>query len=208
MNKTQKPLMLAYILFLIISLLYHGVSSVLNIEFLAWERILVATTIASYFFTCSSACKFFVKIDTNTLNFANEHLKLSKQLRNKEENALVDEENKKALLKSGQEVIDYTTKIIMDTEKSIRKHTRRSFWYDVIGYLLFFCTITISPIYNFLIPAEEVVTLTAFVLILLIEYVESTYVAKVETAQQALLDGVKSSLKFFDEYNEQNKSQQ
>ncbi len=207
MNKTQKPLMLAYILFLIISLLYHGVSSVLGIEFLAWERILVATTIASYFFTCSSASKFFVKIDTNTLNFANEHLKLFKQLRKKEETSHVDEEDKKALLESGQEVIDCTTKIIIDTEKNIRKHTRQSFWCDVIGYLLFFCIITMSPIYNFLIPAEEVVTLTAFILILLIEYVESTYVVRVETAQQALIENAKSSLKFFDEYNEQNKPQ-
>ncbi len=204
MNKSQKPLMLAYILFLIVSLIYHAISSIFGFEFLAWDRILVATTIASYAFSCSSASKFFIKIDTNTLDFAKKHLELSKQLKCKEQESIVEKEKKKAILESGQQVIDCTIDIILKTEKDIKKRVKQAFWCDVIGYLMFFCIITISPIYVFLASGEEIFTLIAFVLILLIEYAESTYVIKIENSHEALLNSVKSSIKHIDEYNEQH----
>ncbi len=203
MNKTQKPLMLAYILFLIVSLLYHSISSIFNIEFSAWERILVGTTIASYFFTLSSSYKFFIKTDTNTLNFAEEHLELSKQFITKEMGSCLTDEEKKYLLESENELIDHFKGIISKTEKDIKKNKRKVFWCDVIGYLLFFCIITISPIYSFLSMAEETFTLAAFIFILIIEYAESVYKVRVEDVQKKILNSTKSAMRTVDEYNKQ-----
>ena len=62
MNKSpQKPLLLAYIIFLFIALGYHFIADLMGWQFSTWKSIVVAATIASYAFSMSSLIKFFTK---------------------------------------------------------------------------------------------------------------------------------------------------
>lgn len=50
--------MLAYIIFLLICVVYYYASTVFKFEFSEWNRIVVAVTISSYFFSMSTLYKY------------------------------------------------------------------------------------------------------------------------------------------------------
>lgn len=207
MQKTQKPLMLAYIIFLFVSIIYYAVSSIVGFEFQEWQRVVVAATISSYAFSVSSGYKFIVRSKNNLLNFLKERLELLKQLHIKESVIFIGEENneqlnkeKEELLKLNQESIKNVTDAISNREKSIQKNTKTAFCYDVIGYLLFFCIFAFQPVYNFFKSSQETYTLFAFIMILIVEYVESTYTVKFEENYKQLNTQIKETLNKVEKY--------
>lgn len=199
MIKQQKPLLLAYIIFLFISIIYHVVSSLFQFEFSEWQRIVVAATIASYAFSVSSGYKFLAKSSANLLAFSKERLELLKDLNAKESMVFTDDEKREDLLKTIQICIEKSKESISQREKEIHKFTKITFSCDVIGYLLFFCIFAFRPLYDSLKSSQEIITLFAFIMILLVEYAEATFMTKIEERYRTLNEQIKENIKNIEE---------
>lgn len=79
-DKTRNPLMLAYIIFLCICGIYQVISGACELEFPMWQRVVVATTIASYFFSLCSISKLTAKTSKKVLEYTEEQNSLYKEL--------------------------------------------------------------------------------------------------------------------------------
>lgn len=195
MNKSpQKPLLLAYIIFLFIALGYHSIAGLMGWQFSTWESIVVAATIASYAFSMSSLIKFFAKKNRTYLQLLNQYLDLAKQLRKTEVNVVSECANKEKLLESGEDIIHTTINFISSLEKQIRKNDKISFAFDVAGYLVFFCILSFDAIFNFFYPMQEFFTLVAFIIILTIEYIESVQSVKYENTFNILIKNTQDTI--------------
>ena len=192
MKKTQKPMMLAYLIFLFICICYYMVSGIFGLEFAAWNRVVVAATIASYFFSLGSMDKLLVKLETTNINGFEEEMLLLKKIQNKERELPVDLQMKQELLSEMDQWIKETDASVMQGRKELRKHERKAFWNDVLGFLVFFCIIVFDFLYKFFSISQEVYTLAAFVVVIAIEYLESTKIAFYEEIRRNTIDKTKA----------------
>ncbi len=193
--------MLAYIIFLFVSILYYVICLIFGFEFQEWQRIVVAATIASYAFSISSGYKFLARLNANLLEFSKERLELLKQLHTKKI-AIFAEGDKDEPLNLNHPVIKNIVTSIEKREQLLQKNTKTAFWYDVVGYLLFFCVFAFRPIYEVIKSLQEGLTLLAFIMILLVEYVESTYAAKYEENYKEFNTQIKETIKQFEKHTE------
>lgn len=201
MHKQKNPLMLAYIIFLIIALVYYAVAYIFHFEFHSWESIIVAATIASYAFSLSSISKCLLKQNQQYSELLNRYLELSKKQQKIENTVLSDCENKEKILQNGKEIIDNTIKLISLTDKEVRKNERISFLLDVGGYLVFFCIICFNTLCNVFCPIQDVFTLLAFVIILIVEYIEKVITTKYEEIFNILIKNTQDTIQHLEDEN-------
>lgn len=194
MNKNQKPLMLAYILFLLISVFYYMASRIWNFEFSTWERIVVATTIASYSFALASMPKYMYKLNKRHIDLLTEYLLLAKKLHEKEEETFPEGADKDFVLSNGKDIIDKTATLILKKEKSCKKCESLSFLLDASGFLLFFCVFGFEFIFNIFVQVQEIWTLWAFIIILIVDYLEAMQANKYEEIYTVLIKSTKDTL--------------
>ena len=204
MSKThQNPLLLAYIIFLFIALNYRIVAYLLGWQFSTWGSIIVAATIASYAFSMSSLIKFLAKKNRTYLQLLNQYLDLSKQLRKKEANVVAECADKEKLLESGENIIHQTVNLISSLEKQVGRDDKISFAFDVSGYLVFFCILSFNVIFDFFYPMQEFFTLVAFIIIFLIEYIESIQSVKYENTFNILIKSTQDTIDHLKNKNEE-----
>lgn len=198
-KKAKNPLMLAYIFFLVIALLYHVVADMVDFEFEAWQRIIVAVTIASYAFSLGSLRKSTIKYQEMHLKLLNEYLPLVKKLKKKESAVLSEGTDKDELLQLSSKTIENTTKLISDTESAIEKNEKNAFALDVIGYLMFFCIMVFDAVFTWFYSSQDTYTVLAFLLILIKEYVESSREDRYNNLFNALVGNVQETIKKLEE---------
>lgn len=182
MNKPQpqRPLMLAYILFLCVCCIVHFLSDLINYDFNEWPRIVLAATIASFFFSASSLPKLNSKMMHNAHKRALEQNDLYGQI-------CKSLKKIKNLSDEGKQIYDYSkktqeenTKKIEYSKKEITKVDTRAFELDVLGFLAFFCIITFDGVFTYFEKTQDFYTLLAFIAVLGVDYLESTLIKKYE----------------------------
>ena len=177
MNKQNSSIMLAYIIFLTISLVIHLLSrGIDSLEFSAWNRIIIATTVSTYFFTIASGheCEKRLAIDIYNEDIkVNEKISqqleevLSQRAEDKEDNVCPVPELENAL----KETIALKTKLKRNLEEKIESLDSRIFMVNVMGFATFFVIACFDKIYSFFENAQDGLTMTAFILIFLTDYV-------------------------------------
>ena len=71
MNRERNPLMIAYIIFLVICCFIHIIKLMFGFDFEIWDKIVVATTASSYFFSFASLHKNQIQLHNNMINYYN-----------------------------------------------------------------------------------------------------------------------------------------
>lgn len=179
-SQPQKPLMLAYILFLCVCFIANIFNGVLNFHFSAWPKIVVAATIASFFFSGSSIPKMNAKMMRNARSSAMKQNEIYTQIcKHKEKLCSITSE--------GQKIYDYAEKTktevagkIEYSKDAITAADKRAFRWDVLGFLVFFCILTFDGLYAYFEASQDVYTLLAFIVVLGVDYLESTFIKKYE----------------------------
>ena len=192
MDKPQKPMMLAYIVFLLVCIIYYLISYIFGFEFAVGERIVAAATIASYCFTLASLDKLNMKQETINAEFFKKELQLLIKIRNKEQKLVDDVQMKQELRVSMDDWIKELTEIIARTHKAISKHERKAFWNDVLGFLLFFCIVAFDFLYGLFANTQEIYTLAAFAGVVAIEYLETTKLAQYEETRRNTAESIQN----------------
>lgn len=179
-SQPQKPLMLAYILFLCVCLIANIFSGVLNFDFSAWSKIVVAATIASFFFSGSTIPKMNAKMTRNACNSAMEQHEIYTQIcKQKEKLCSITYEGKK-VYECAEETMNEVAEKIKYGKDAIVAAEKRAFQWDVLGFLVFFCILTFDGLYAYFEKSQDVYTLLAFIAVLAVDYIESTFIKKYE----------------------------
>ena len=177
--KSQKPMMLAYIIYLIFCVIYHIISDSFNFSFPMWERILVATTIASYAFSLGSLPRTMIKMEKTLIDFYNGDGEILRKI-----DLLEKEQGSASKLNIREnvhtELIDNIEGIIK-SKKSIGKKEIYAFILDVCGYLIFFCIISFDGLFHFVEASQELYTMYAFIILMIVNYIETTLFVAFET---------------------------
>ena len=194
-SEHKQPLLIAYIAFLVLSVIYSSLSKVLGFEFPAWERIVVAATIASYAFSIAYWPKFLSKTKQTYNNILKEYLELAKNLHETEKKCLVESPDKEALLTDGKGILQKTTNLIKRNEESISKNEKIIFWCCFFGYYLFFCILSFDSVFNFFAPVQDIWTLLAFIIILVVDFIESLCEKQIEETHNTLITNTKDTIK-------------
>lgn len=199
MKRTQKPMMLAYIIFLCICLGFHIIRSVFKIDFPMWNRVVVAATIASYFFSLGSVNKLIVRLErTNTIDLQEEIVLLQK-IRKKESKLCIDNATQQELINDMDNAISENNERIKSGEKDLQKYEAKSFWCDVLGYLVFFCILSFETLFKFFKVSQELYTLLAFIVVIVVEYLESTKVAYYDELRKNTIDRTRKKLAYLED---------
>lgn len=187
MNKPQKPLMLAYIVFLIICIVFYPVSEILDLNFSRWDNIIVAATIASYAFTLSTMPKLILRLENTHLSYIKEDSNILKKIQKKVNESFNETESSNELIEEINSEIKTNDNDIEKCEKAIKRCTKISFWLDTIGFIIFFCILTFDWLYSRFAKSQEIYTLCAFIIIMIVEYFETTKVANYECKYKELI---------------------
>lgn len=198
-KKPQKPLMLAYIVFLFITSLYYLVSIIFDLEFQTWSKIIAAATIASYSFSISSIFKTLLKQNHSHHKLLNQYSNLIKTTIQKTKSLIPAGEKLDSVLESGGSLLNHTSEYIAKIDKQSKRNERLSFYFDALGYLLFFCILGFEAVYKLFCPMLDYFTLLAFLIIVVIEYIESVIFIKYEDLFNDLIDSVKNTIKLIEE---------
>lgn len=192
--------MLAYIIFLVVCVLYHIFSEIFGFDFQMWERVIVSVTIASWCFSCSSLFKSMLKMEKVFNNYVEYDIKQLKQMI-EEANKFTKEETKEAV-KLIEERIEDNTKELELKDQYVEKFKSVSFWLDVSGYLVFFCILVFDWIFGFLIQMQEFCTLLAFLIVMFVEYAETSKYEEVEEKYKELIEKDEQTINKLKDYNE------
>lgn len=203
MNKPQKPLMLAYIVFLIICIVFYPISEMLDLNFSRWGNIIVAATIASYAFTLSTMPKLILRLENTHLSYIKEDSNILKKIQNKVNESFNETESSNELIEEINSEIKTNDNDIEKCEKAIKRCTKISFWLDTIGFIIFFCILTFDLLYSRFAKSQEIYTLCAFIIIMIVEYFETTKVANYERKYKELISKKTELLEFL-EYKSKN----
>ena len=201
MGKPQKPMMFAYIIFLLICMIYYMVSYMFGFDFAVGNRIVAAATIASYFFTLGSLDKLGIRQETINAEFFEKELQLLEKIRDKEQELVDDVQMKQELRVSMDDWIKKLTEIIERTHKAISKHERKAFWNDVLGFLLFFCIVAFDLLYSIFASTQELYTLAAFAGVVAIEYLETTKMTQYEEKRRNTAESIQNIYTRLEELN-------
>ncbi len=176
MFKRNNSLMLAYIIFLVISWVLHLLSiSFEFFDFSAWNRIVIATTISTYFFTLASgeeSIKNFMeftyaeteKISKRTIRSLEETIDSTNEAPEKDENILAKmEEELKNLIKSRASA---KSRI----EKETKNSNKKIFCLYTIGFIVFFVIACFDNVHFFFVNLQDTCTMGAFILMLATDY--------------------------------------
>lgn len=199
MKRVQKPMMLAYIIFLGVCIVYHLVASICNLEFFSWNRIILAATIASYFFSLSSLDKMIIKQEKSNAETFCEELVVLKRIYAKEKKLAEGKKDEPEMLRQIENAIEEDKKKIEDGHKTLIKSEKAAFREDVLGFLAFFCIISFEGIYKFFTPFQDLCTLGALLMMITMEYIESTKLLYYEELKKKALESTKELLALLEE---------
>ena len=177
----QKPLMLAYISFIGVCCVWYIICQIIGWGFENWNKIVVAVTLASYFFSISSIEKLKYKQEERNKELFTDEINLCKRMKKaltKEKDAIIS--------KSIDELIEDCNTSLLQTNDTIYKFQQSAFVWDALGYLLFFVVLGIDGVYKQLSVFTEFVTLLAFMVILLVDYLESAIMVNYEERRKAI----------------------
>lgn len=171
-------LKLAYILFLIICVLYYVISHAFDCEFENWKRIVCATTIASYFFTIASAKQtiysIIEKIEDSIKDSNKELCEIKDKMiksPDKYKDSMYNIEDLNRFIAKDEEFIN-------KCEKENFKNQNLIFLLNTLGFLIFFCILTFTYIYQLFADLQELFTILAFIMILLADAYEEYWIEK------------------------------
>ena len=197
--QSQQPLMVAYIIFLCICGGYYIVSGIFKLEFPVWQRVVAAATIASYFFSLCSVYKVTVKMAKRNLDNILDQNMLYKKILQKEKKLHTDEGK---LTKIAEYINCLLTENQQDAAKAqneIDKAGKTVFWLEVAGFLAFFCILSFDGIYAFVAKSLDWYTLLAFIIMLFVEYMESTQVSLYDEMCKSSVDKLNEILTLMEE---------
>lgn len=195
MKKTfQKPLMLAYIFFLSICVIWHIICRLTGLSFETWNKIIVAATFASFFFSLCSIYKLKHQQEKKNRELFSEELDLLSKIKNK-----LTKDKHEATLNGINQLLENCNESLPKAEEAIQKYTRRAFGCDVLGYLSFFIIVGIDGVYEYLSRSADSITLLAFLAILIIEYLENTIIVKFEDSRKNLREKTREFLTLLEE---------
>lgn len=198
-TQSQQPLMVAYIIFLCICGGYYIVSGIFKLEFPVWQRVVAAATIASYFFSLCSVYKVTVKMAKRNLDNISDQNMLYRKILQKEKKLHTDEGK---LTKIAEYINHQLTENQQDAVKAqneVDKEGKKVFWLDVTGFLVFFCIMAFDGIFAFFAKSLDWYTLLAFIVMLFVEYMESTKVSLYDELCKSSVDNLKEILTLMEE---------
>lgn len=186
--------MLAYILFLIVCLIYSFISKIFEWEFHSWTRIITAATIASFSFSISSTNKFWAKKHQTNYSLAQKCLATAQKLKAvQQKNRFNNTDNRlDSTIQSLQEQL-------VSIEKSVKKEERKAFIFDVLGYFSFLIVLTFDVVFYLIYVAQDAYTLAAFINILIIEYIETVKSDRHEDVINELVNKTEDIIKQLEE---------
>ena len=168
----------AYILFLMVCAIYHIVAGIFNLEFEAWERIVCAATIASYFFSIASAkksmCTLASKINGAIKSSRKNYIEIKSEMM-----ANPDKHVDSALsVDDLEKIIAEDDEVTKKFDKECCKQQKWAFVLNATGFLVFFLILTFRGIYGLFDTSQDFFTLLAFVLILFVDTFEEFWMNK------------------------------
>ena len=81
----------------------------------------------------------------------------------------------------------------------IKKFEKCIFWGNALGYFLFFCIVAFETIYNKIISSQDFLTLLAFILMLLSDYISESISKKYSKRFENLCSSTQNNIKILNE---------
>ena len=198
-TQSQQPMMVAYIIFLCVCGGYYIVSGIFKLEFPVWQRVVAAATIASYFFSLCSVPKLSAKMSRKQLDYISDQNALYKKILQKETKIHTDDGKLTKTADFINRQLTENQEEAVKNQKEIVKMGKQAFWLDVAGFLAFFCILTFDGIYAFVAKSLDWYTLLAFILVLFVEYLESTKVSFYDELCKESIDNLREILALLEE---------
>ena len=200
MNKPQpqKPLMLTYIMFLCMCCAVRVIGDMFNYDFKMWPKIVVAATIASFFFSISTLPKLNAKMMRKAHADTLEQNRLYAKICQHKDVISKSPSAERILNYAEQTQIDNKEKLAYQ-EKEITEADKRSLKFDIFGFLVFFCIFTFDEIYAYFYDMQELSTLLAFIVVLGVDYLESTFIKNYEDQAEEALSTLNELLAILEE---------
>ena len=209
MKIEKNSLIIAYIGFLIISGIVYIASVVAHFEFESWKRIIAAATIASYWFSIAGVSKTTITVSNRIISDCKNFHLICLEQKNKYRSVMPELISQNALNVHAEEIEEVLTSLskeiqglIDSNELKIKKSGKWVFIFNVIGYLLFFCIAMFEPFYNKICYSQEFLTLLAFIIILVCDYIADFYSNKFSESIKYLYINVEKNLTILKEIYE------
>lgn len=144
MKKPEKPpFMIAYMIFIVVCVIVYTISQITSFEFVLWNNIVTAVTIASFFFSTASIfstnntiLRYLIEKNGELLKYACKSEFLLQKYR--QENNIDEAQENKLFSDSIENVIELNKKKLIVSKNA-------SFIFTTIGFLSFFCVLTFEP---------------------------------------------------------------
>ncbi len=202
MNRDRNPLMIAYIIFLVICCFIYIMKCILDFEFEIWDKIVVATTASSYFFSFASLHKNQIQLHNNMINYyngiiptASEENSLFQKLFDTYENNEQLTEDVKLIENKYTPLTEYICKAIEEEKEEIKIEEKWVFRFNVTGFLMFFCVIAFNFVFSFLKSHQDIITICAFIMVLVADYSLDYFSNKGKLAIDNLEKDIKNNIK-------------
>ena len=196
--QNKNAIKMAYVIFLIICAIYYIVSDIFHLEFENWERIVCATTIASYFFSGADARKTILSVAEKikeSLHYSNKELI---KIKNEWEHDSEKNNGNIYNIEDLNDCINESESTILRLTNDIETNHKLIFRSNVVGFVVFFCILTFGDVFRFFEKRQEFYTLLAFIVILAAETYQEHWVEK----YSSLVEIVKKL-----NYKEENKNE-
>lgn len=169
MKKPERPpLMIAYMIFIIICVIVYVISQITSFEFVLWNNIVTAVTIASFFFsgasinsTNNTLLKYLIEKNEELLKYAWKSDSLIEKYM--KENNMGEPPENKLFADNIEDVIEFN-------KKKLTKSKTACFTLTTIGFLSFFCILTFEPLYIYFSKSQDLYTILAFLMVLYADY--------------------------------------
>lgn len=177
----HNPIMLAYMIFIFFCVIWHFVCRMTGSNFEMWNKIIIAVTVASYFFSLNSINRRIVKINEETKQLLYEQRDLLKgMIEDISTNEAILTEDLKEIQSKLPNKLDACEKELKKSISSLLKRKKFVLFIDVIGYLVFFMILGINGFSRLFVNITDTVTLLAFLIALLVDYMENIFDARSE----------------------------
>ncbi len=199
MKLTKKPMVWAYVTFLLICTVIHIIMSACSLPFPAWPKIVLAATVASYMFSFSAFYKSCEKSDKKMLSLLIDYKRRYKKLAGLLGEKIKQPGIKEKHFEEEKEIQASIDKLVSEKSKIVLKDSKKSFRYDFVGFLLFFCILVINPLETLLFDCQDVLTVAAFAVVLLTELFEDIQYERREKMNLEIIEKLEEQIKFLED---------
>ncbi len=169
MRSKEHAFYYGYIIVLCLCFLYKICCIFRNFEFELWNQIIVAATVSTCFFCISDIFEQIKDIkqykSIQLIALEEKTISLAEEILNHLGNMLINE----GIDTSENESDDLRSKLkesLFRDNNNNSSQDKRSFIFDIIGFVVFLCILIFRGIYSFLLPWQDLLTLFAFIVIL------------------------------------------